>query len=360
VTTGSTTTTTTYYYADGQRIALAVNGVFSYLGNDVLGSSEVALNGSGNVQASRLYTPYGGVRYSQGTMPTDYGFTGQRNDAATGLQYYGSRFYDPQAGQFVSADTVLPGGGSDPLGLSRYAYVEGNPVIRTDPSGHAWWSGIWNTVHRVASHAWNTVRSRVSGAVSWVTGLVSSWHPSVSAAVSQFHAAVRRFFARAPVRRSARMSATPRQRNIHKMAAVPRPSGKIRDPHVPLHNPRKPTGIPEPKPGPHIMAIAGFGLGPVITTPGDIPGLGNILFNKGGKDEAPREGKGNPPPEIRVGPDGKPIPPEPPKGIPTVGMPQQLPPAVPENPTPNTRAGRGLYALVKLLQLLGRLGGGSS
>jgi RHS repeat-associated protein len=91
---------------------------------------------SGSAQASQLYAPYGSLRYSQGTMPTDYGFTGQRSDATTGLQYFGSRFYDPSAGQFVSADTTLPGNGLDPLGLSRYAYVEGNPVARTDPSGH--------------------------------------------------------------------------------------------------------------------------------------------------------------------------------------------------------------------------------
>lgn len=51
-TTGSTTTTTTYYYANGQRLALAVNGVCSYLGSDGLGSAEVALDGSGNAQAS--------------------------------------------------------------------------------------------------------------------------------------------------------------------------------------------------------------------------------------------------------------------------------------------------------------------
>jgi RHS repeat-associated protein len=263
----------------------------SYLGNDVLGSSEVALDGSGNVQASRLYTPYGGVRYRQGTMPTDYGFTGQRNDTTTGLQYYGSRFYDPQAGQFVSADTVLPGGGYDPLGLSRYAYVGGNPVLRTDPSGHAWWSGIWNTVQHWASHTWNTVRSRVSGAVSWVTGFVSSWHPSVAAAVSQFHAAVRRFFARAPVRRSARMSAHPQRRQIHKMAVVPRPSGKIRDPMPPRPSGKIKDPIPDPKPRPNIMAIAGFEFGPQITTLGDIPGLSNILNNsdKGkGTEQPPR------------------------------------------------------------------------
>ncbi len=58
-TSGSTTTTTTYYYGGGQRIALAVNGIFSYLCTDGLGSVSVALDASGNVQASQLYAPYG-------------------------------------------------------------------------------------------------------------------------------------------------------------------------------------------------------------------------------------------------------------------------------------------------------------
>lgn len=40
-TTASTKTTTTYYYAGGMRLALAVNGVFSYLGSDGLGSAEL-------------------------------------------------------------------------------------------------------------------------------------------------------------------------------------------------------------------------------------------------------------------------------------------------------------------------------
>jgi RHS repeat-associated protein len=135
-TTGSSTTSTTYYYANGQRIALAVNGVVSYLASDRLGSAVVALNTSGSATASLLYAPYGGTRYSNGTMPTDYGFTGQHADGATGLDYYNARYYDPLAGQFTSADTILPGSGYDVFGLSRYAYVEGNPVVRTDPTGH--------------------------------------------------------------------------------------------------------------------------------------------------------------------------------------------------------------------------------
>jgi RHS repeat-associated protein len=133
---GSTTTTTTYYYAGATRIAEAVNGVFSYLASDALGSADVALNASGSLTASVLYYPYGGARYTSGTMPTDYGFTGQHSDSATGLDYYNARYYDALAGQFSSADPVLQQGGYDILGLSRYAYVEGNPVVRTDPSGN--------------------------------------------------------------------------------------------------------------------------------------------------------------------------------------------------------------------------------
>ena len=135
-TTGGTTTKTTYYYANGARIAMAVNGSFSYLASDGLGSADVALNSTGSATASALYAPYGSARYSNGTMPTDYGFTGQHSDSITGLDYYNARYYDPTASQFASADTVLPGNGFDVWGLSRYAYVEGNPIIRTDPSGN--------------------------------------------------------------------------------------------------------------------------------------------------------------------------------------------------------------------------------
>ncbi len=46
-----------------------------------------------------------------------------------GLDDYGARYYDSTIGQFTSADTVLDG-------LNRYGYVGGNPISRTDPSGH--------------------------------------------------------------------------------------------------------------------------------------------------------------------------------------------------------------------------------
>ena len=127
-TTGSATTTSTYYYADGERIAMAVNGQLSYLASDGLGSVSLAVDGSGSPQASVLYAPYGAVRYASGTLPTTYGFTGQRADAQSGLDYYGARWYDPVAGQFTSADITLDG-------LNRYAYVHDAPTTLTDPGG---------------------------------------------------------------------------------------------------------------------------------------------------------------------------------------------------------------------------------
>ncbi len=70
-----------------------------------------------------------------GTLPTDFGFTGQRNQSTIGLYDYHARFYDPRIGRFVSADTIVPSP-SNPQALNRYAYVYNNPLRHIDPSGH--------------------------------------------------------------------------------------------------------------------------------------------------------------------------------------------------------------------------------
>lgn len=108
-TSGSTTTTTNYFYAAGKLVAETVNGTatglsgLTYLVTNYQGSPTEALDRTGTVTASRLYGPYGTLRYSNGAFPTEYGYTGQRADAATGLDYYGARYYDPLLAQFTSA-----------------------------------------------------------------------------------------------------------------------------------------------------------------------------------------------------------------------------------------------------------------
>ncbi len=97
-----------------------MGNTLSYLIPDALASSSIALNSSGSVTATQLFAPFGGVRYSQGTMPTTYNFTGQRLDSETGLFYDNSRYYDPLSGRFVRADTVQSNaGGNGSLCLRR-------------------------------------------------------------------------------------------------------------------------------------------------------------------------------------------------------------------------------------------------
>ena len=84
------------------------------------------------------YDSWGNVRASTGTADTDRLYTGQRFDSATGLYYYNARYYDPTLARFISPDTIVPGVG-DPQAWNRYAYVLGNPLRYTDPSGHCMW-----------------------------------------------------------------------------------------------------------------------------------------------------------------------------------------------------------------------------
>ncbi|MEI2689195.1 MAG: RHS repeat-associated core domain-containing protein [Anaerolineae bacterium] len=66
---------------------------------------------------------------------TLYRYTGQRVETGTGLYDYGARWYDPLIGRFLAADSIVPNPG-DSQALNRYAYVNGNPLKYTDPSGH--------------------------------------------------------------------------------------------------------------------------------------------------------------------------------------------------------------------------------
>ena len=51
------------------------------------------------------------------------------------LQYYNARYYDPELGQFLSPDTLVPDPGTL-FDYNRYMYTRGNPMRYNDPTGH--------------------------------------------------------------------------------------------------------------------------------------------------------------------------------------------------------------------------------
>ncbi len=92
----------------------------------------MVLNQAGTqVVAESRHHPYGVERWRSGTFPTDYRYTGQRQEKGLGLYRMGARWYS----RWLSADTLVPGAW-EPQALNRYSYVLGNPLRYIDPSGH--------------------------------------------------------------------------------------------------------------------------------------------------------------------------------------------------------------------------------
>ena len=105
------------------------SGTSSYL-TDRLGSTLALTDGTGAVQTSYTYDPFGTPSVSGASSPNTLQYTGLPNDG-TGLQYNRARYYDPSLQRFISPDPAGFGGGS----LNLYSYVGDSPTNGTDPSG---------------------------------------------------------------------------------------------------------------------------------------------------------------------------------------------------------------------------------
>ncbi len=104
----TTCTMKSYYSAAGQRVALRKgDGTLYFLLTDHLGSTAITATSSGGRYSELRYYPWGGTRYTYGTTPTSYRYTGQR-EAEVGLYFYGARFYDPYLPYYIPTITPSP------------------------------------------------------------------------------------------------------------------------------------------------------------------------------------------------------------------------------------------------------------
>ena len=116
-----------------------------YFHSDHLGSSNVITDSTGAQVGFTEFTPYGSTFRQTGTYDPKHKFTGKELDSSNGLYFYGARYYDPQLGRFISADTIVQSP-YDPQSLNRYAYCRNNPINLVDPSGHKWsWKHFWHS-----------------------------------------------------------------------------------------------------------------------------------------------------------------------------------------------------------------------
>ncbi len=81
------------------------------------------------------YTPYGETS-SLSTRHNPFRYVGREGvmDDDNGLLYMRARYYRSNLRRFFSLDKIF-GNVSEPQGLNRYVYTEGQPITHTDPSG---------------------------------------------------------------------------------------------------------------------------------------------------------------------------------------------------------------------------------
>ncbi len=110
------------------------NDQLRYSYDNLLGSSALEVDGAGNLISQEEYYPFGGtaVWAARNEVEASYKtvrYSGKERDA-TGLYYYGYRYYQPWAGRWLSAD---PAGTVD--GLNLFSMVKNNPITCLDEQG---------------------------------------------------------------------------------------------------------------------------------------------------------------------------------------------------------------------------------
>ncbi|MGC8960715.1 MAG: RHS repeat-associated core domain-containing protein [Chloroflexia bacterium] len=131
------------------------NGTLYWLLTDHLGSTAITANGTSGAKVAEVrYKAWGEDRYTSGTTPTTYRYTGQRWEVGIGLYFYNARWYDPALGRFAQPDTATPGA-DNPQAFNRYSYSLNRPLNLVDPTGH--WPGPWGNRHN-----WDPVLSSLS------------------------------------------------------------------------------------------------------------------------------------------------------------------------------------------------------
>ena len=128
---GGSTTPVRYFYrtnaqGDVKQIVDSNYNVVAYYAYDAWGKLLAVLDGNDNpITDSSHFANVNPFRYR-----------GYVYDTETGFYYVSSRYYDPEIGRYLNADSVIAGVGGSVQGYNLFAYCFNNPVNMSDSSGH--------------------------------------------------------------------------------------------------------------------------------------------------------------------------------------------------------------------------------
>ena len=127
-----------HVWLEGAPVAAIKNGSVFYVYPDHLGTPRAITDTTNQTVWYWNYDePFGATEANEnpngtGTFTYNLRFPGQYFDSETGLHYNGHRDYNSATGKYIQSDPIGLEGG-----LNTYAYVEGNPLNLSDPTGLA-------------------------------------------------------------------------------------------------------------------------------------------------------------------------------------------------------------------------------
>ena len=122
---------------NNQPLAMKYNDTLYYYVLNAQGDVVRIVDSSRNVVASYTYDPWGKIISSSGTLAdiNPLRYRGYYYDSEKGFYYLQSRYYDPEIGRFINADSYASTDATGLLSTNMFAYCENDPVNKSDPTG---------------------------------------------------------------------------------------------------------------------------------------------------------------------------------------------------------------------------------
>ena len=157
------------YDENNQPLAMKYNNTLYYYVLNAQGDVIALADQNGNLIAKYSYDPWGkllsvtpngwldeqNAYYLEVAEANPLRYRGYYYDSETGFYYLQSRYYDPEIGRFINADSYASTDATGLLSTNMFAYCENDPVNKSDPSGK------W--MHIVAGAVFGGISSLLDG-----------------------------------------------------------------------------------------------------------------------------------------------------------------------------------------------------